>query len=243
MALQGEMGYPSVLTAKTWGFYDVLFKGKSFSLQRPYDNYVMENILFKIAFPAEFHAQTAVECALTLFPAVKNKVDKIDRIEVQTQNSAMRIISKKGPLHNPADRDHCLEYMIAIPLIYGKLTAEYYEDVIAKNPLIDVLRSKMHVTENAQFSKDYLNPDKRSIGNSIQIIFKDGTTTENISIDYPIGHKLRRDEGIPVLIEKFKSAVATHYSKQKADDIITLMLNQEKLLTMPIDVLMGMLAT
>lgn len=234
MAMKDEMGYPTALTAKTWGFYDVLFKGKTFTLQRPYSNYVMENILFKIAFPAEFHAQTAVECALHLHPFVKNKLDQIDKIQVKTQNAAMRIISKTGPLHNPADRDHCLEYMIAIPLIYGELTAEYYEDHIASNPMINLLRSKMDVSESEQFSKDYLDPEKRSIGNAIQIIFKDGTKTDMVSIEYPIGHKRRRAEGIPLLMDKFQKAVVAHYPKKQAEKIIALCHDCEKLSTMPI---------
>ncbi|OGT43903.1 MAG: 2-methylcitrate dehydratase [Gammaproteobacteria bacterium RIFCSPHIGHO2_12_FULL_40_19] len=238
----GEMGYPSVLTAKTWGFYDVSFNGNAFSLQRPYGNYVMENILFKISFPAEFHAQTAVECALQLHPLVKNKLNEIERIDIKTQNPAMRIISKQGPLHNPADRDHCLEYMIAVPLIYGELTAEHYEDAIAHNPAIDVLRHKMHVTESTEFSRDYLDPEKRSIGNAIQIIFKDGTKTEEVSIEYPIGHKRRRTDGIPLLLAKFKQAVAAHYSQQQADAILKQCLNKNDLLQLPIDAFMTMLA-
>ena len=229
MARLGEMGYPTALTAKTWGFYDVLFKGKAFSLQRPFGTYVMENILFKIAFPAEFHAQTAVECALKLHAHVKNRLDNIDKIIVRTQEPAMRIISKQGPLHNPADRDHCLEYMIAIPLIYGELTAAHYEDHIAKNPLIDLLRNKMVVTEDKQLSVDYLDPEKRSIGNAIKIVFKDGTETEEVAIDYPIGHKRRRAEGIPLLIEKFKLAVENHFEKKTANTLIALCSDENRL--------------
>lgn len=237
MARLGEMGYPSVLTAKTWGFYDVSFKSNPFVLERPLASYIMENILFKIAFPAEFHAQTAVECALALHPVVKNKLDEIDQIIVQTQEAGMRIISKKGPLHNPADRDHCLEYMIAIPLIHGELKAEHYEDAIAKNPMIDFLRSKMHVSENRQFSEDYLDPEKRSIANSIQIIFKDGSKTDLIKIDYPIGHKRRRKDGIPLLIDKFKKAVEAHYPKEIAKKYIENCLDHEKFITSELDVL------
>lgn len=229
MAMKGEMGYCSVLTAKTWGFYDVSFKGKSFSLQRPFGEYVMENILFKIAYPAEFHAQTAVECALILHEQVKNKLDQIEKIMVRTQEPAMRIISKKGPLHNPADRDHCIEYMIAVPLIYGALTAEHYEDKIANNPQIDLLRDKMQVMEDTQFSQDYLDPEKRSIANAIQIIFKDGSKTNEVVVEYPIGHKRRRAEGIPLLLSKFKSAVYDHYPEKQASDIISACLDQEKL--------------
>ncbi|MCX7125863.1 MAG: bifunctional 2-methylcitrate dehydratase/aconitate hydratase [Gammaproteobacteria bacterium] len=239
MARLGEMGYPSVLTAKIWGFYDVSFKGKTFSLQRPFGSYVMENILFKISFPAEFHAQTAVECAMQLHPLVKNKLDEIDRIEVRTQEPAMRIISKQGPLNNPADRDHCLEYMIAVPLIYGELTAEHYENTFTKNLRIDLLRDKMKVVEDKKFSADYLDPEKRSIGNAIKIFFKDGTATEEVSIEYPIGHKRRRADGIPLLINKFKAAVTSHYQKEKADAIIEMGLNQEKLISLPANQLTG----
>lgn len=241
MAMQNEMGYPSVLTEKTWGFYDASFRGKTFSRERPYADYVMENILFKISFPAEFHAQTAVECALQLHLLVKNKLNDIEKIMVKTQNPAMRIISKKGPLHNPADRDHCLEYMIAVSLIYGTLTAEYYEDHIAKNPLIDVLREKMDVSEDLEMSQDYLNPDKRAIGNSVQIIFNDGTKTEKVRIDYPIGHKRRRQEGIPHLLAKFEAAVKAHYVQKQAATILDLCLNEKKLQTVPIDQLMTLL--
>lgn len=233
-----EMGYPSVLTAKTWGFYDVSFKGNAFSLQRPYSNYVMENILFKISFPAEFHAQTAVECALQLHPLVKDKLDQIEKIIVKTQEPAMRIISKQGPLHNPADRDHCLEYMIAVPLIYGGLTAEHYEDNIAYNPMIDTLRNKIDVSEDVQFSKDYLDPEKRSIANAVQVIFKDGTKTDKITIDYPIGHKRRRTDGIPLLIQKFKEAVFAHFDAKRADHIIETCLNQADFMRLPVDEMM-----
>ena len=227
MARLGEMGYPSVLTAKIWGFYDVSFQGKSFSLQRPFASYVMENILFKIAYPAEFHAQTAVECAITLHSHVKNRLNDIETIIVRTQEAAMRIISKQGPLNNPADRDHCLEYMIAIPLIYGQLTAEHYENEFASDARIDLLRSKMSVSEDLKFSRDYLDPDKRSIANAIKIIFKDGTATEDTIVEYPIGHKRRRAEGIPLLISKFKSAVLNHYSKEKSDEIFALCLDEK----------------
>ena len=194
----------------------------------------MENILFKISYPAEFHAQTAVECALTLHSQVNNKLDQIEKIIVRTQEPAMRIISKKGPLHNPADRDHCLEYMIAIPLIYGELTAEHYEDTIASNEKIDFLRGKMQVTEDKQFSIDYLDPEKRSIANAIQIIFKDGTSTEEVVVEYPIGHKRRRIDGIPLLVNKFKMAMENHYSPEKATKIITLSLAEKSMLTMSI---------
>ena len=234
MAMKNEMGYPTALTAKIWGFYDVSFKGKSFTLQRPFGSYVMENILFKISYPAEFHAQTAVECAMTLHAQVKNRLNDIEKINVCTQEAGVRIISKKGPLNNPADRDHCIEYMIAVPLIYGELTADHYEEHIAKNPLIDALRDKMIVTENKQFSVDYLDPEKRSIANSVEIIFKDGTKTDNILIEYPIGHKRRRNDGIPLLINKFKAAVQAHYPTEKAEAITKMCLQESQLTKMAV---------
>ncbi len=234
MAMQGEMGYPSVLSAPTWGFYDVLFKGQSFSFQRPYGNYVMENILFKISFPAEFHAQTAAECGVQLHSQVKNRMDEIERIEMQTQEAAIRIINKGGPLHNPADRDHSLQYITAVALIYGELTADHYEKKIADNPLIDVLRGKMQVIENKAFSNDYLDPEKRSIANAVKIHFKDGTSTDEICIHYPVGHRRRRGEGIPLLLEKFKHNVSTHYAKDRADKIVNACMEQDTFKAMPV---------
>ncbi len=204
VAKAGEMGYPSALSAPTWGFYDVLFGKKPFKFQRPYGSYVMENVLFKLSYPAEFHAQTAVECAVELHPLVKSRFDDIARIELVTHESAIRIISKQGALHNPADRDHCLQYMVAIGLLFGDLKAQHYENDVAADPRIDVLRGKMHVTENEKFSRDYHDPEKRSIANSIKLVFKDGTASNLITVEYPIGHKRRRDEGIPVLLSKFK---------------------------------------
>src|SRR5262244_2413601 len=186
MVAKGEMGYPSVLTAKTWGFYDALFKGKAFRFERPYGSYVMENVLFKVSFPAEFHAQTAVECAIALHPQVKDRLDSIRRITLRTHEAAMRIIDKRGPLANPADRDHCLQYMVAVPLIFGRLTADDYEDEVAHDPRIDALRAKMVVTENRDFSRDYLDPDKRAIGNAVQVFFKDGSRSARVAIDYPV---------------------------------------------------------
>src|SRR5438128_8198993 len=194
IAKTGEMGYPSALTAKTWGFYDVLFKGQPFKFQRPYGSYVMENVLFKISFPAEFHAQTAVECAMQLHPLVKDRLNEIAKITIRTHESAIRIIDKKGPLSNPADRDHCIQYMVAVPLIHGRLTAADYEDDIAADPRIDALRAKMVCVEDHQFSKDYLDPDKRSIANAIGIEFEDGTKLEEVVVEYPIGHRRRRSE-------------------------------------------------
>lgn len=235
IAATGEMGYPSALSAKGWGFYDVLFKENSFTLPRPFETYVMENILFKISFPAEFHAQTAVECALALHPEVKDRLEAIEKITIKTQEPAMRIISKQGALNNPADRDHCLEYMVAIPLIYGSLTAEHYENHIAENPLIDQLRNKMSVSEDHAFSRDYLDPDKRAIGNAIKIHFQDGTCTEEIRIDYPIGHKRRRQDGIPLLIKKFKQAIADHFEPEIESIIIEQCLNKTSLLETSVD--------
>ncbi len=216
---KGEMGYPSALTAPTWGFYDVLFEGKSFEFQRPYGSYVMENVLFKLAYPAEFHAQTAVECAVELHSKVKERLDDIKTIELTTHESAIRIISKKGALHNPADRDHCLQYMVAVALIHGDLRAEHYEDDTASDPRIDELREKMEVSENKQFSKDYHDPEKRSIANSIKIVFKDGAETDKVTVEYPIGHKRRREEGIPVLMNKFKRNLKTKFSEEKIEKL------------------------
>ena len=207
IAMAGEMGYPSALSAKTWGFYDVLFKGNKFKINRELNDYVMENILFKISYPAEFHAQTAVEAAMQLHAEVKNKIDKITKIVIETQEAGVRIIDKTGPLDNPADRDHCLQYMVAIPLIFGRLTAADYEDSIAADERVDDLRKKMTVNENKSFTEDYFNPDKRYIGNSIQVFFKDGSSTDCVSIDFPIGHRERRAEGIPVLQKKFENSV------------------------------------
>lgn len=216
---KGDMGYPSALTAPTWGFYDVLFGKKPFKFQRPYGSYVMENVLFKLAYPAEFHAQTAVECAVMLHPMIKNKLQDIARIDLITHESAIRIISKQGALHNPADRDHCLQYMVAIGLIFGDLKAEHYENDIACDPRIDNLREKMHVTENERFSREYHDPEKRSIANSIKITFADGTETELVTVEYPIGHKLRREEGIPILLSKFKRNLSTQFSEDRVQKI------------------------
>ncbi len=235
MAIRGEMGYPSALSASKWGFYDVSFNGKAFELARPYESYVMENVLFKISFPAEFHAQTAVECAIALHPEIKDRFEEIEKIHIKTQESAVRIIDKTGPLYNPADRDHCLQYMVAIGLIFGELTAAHYEDDVAQNPLIDALRDKMAVTEEPRFTKEYLDPDKRSIGNAVQIFFSDGSATQEISIDYPIGHRRRRDEGIPVLMEKFYKSVYETFEKDKAENIVTLCDDQDTLLNANVD--------
>jgi 2-methylcitrate dehydratase len=235
MAKKGEMGYPSALSAKIWGFYDVLFKGQPFTFQRPYGTYVMENILFKISYPAEFHSQTAVECAVRLHPDIISRLDEIERIDISTHESAIRIISKTGPLHNPADRDHCLQYMIAIALLYGNLTADHYEETIACDPRIDTLRDKMIVKENPDYTKDYLDPDKRSIANAMTIYFKDGTHTKTVAIEYPIGHRRRREEGISVLRAKFRSNLATHFPKSQCLQIEALCSDTKKLAQTAVD--------
>ncbi|AEP09205.1 bifunctional 2-methylcitrate dehydratase/aconitate hydratase [Micavibrio aeruginosavorus] len=219
---QGQIGYPGVLTAPKWGFYDVLFKGNEFKFQRPYGSYVMEQILFKISFPAEFHSQTAVEAAVQLHGEVKDRLNDIEKIVLTTHEAAIRIISKTGPLHNPADRDHCLQYMVAVPLIKGNLVAEDYEDDVAADPRIQMLRDKMEVVEDKRYSVDYHDPDKRSIANAVQIFFKDGTSTAKIEIEYPIGHRRRRAEGMPVLEAKFEAAIKAHYSADQAAKVIGL---------------------
>ena len=228
---KGQIGYPSVLTAPTWGFYDVQFKGNSFSLPRDFDSYVMENVLFKISFPAEFHAQTAVEAAVILHEQVKDKFDEIEKILITTHESAIRIISKEGILNNPADRDHCLQYMTAIGLLKGDLVAEDYEDDVASDPRVDQLREKMFIEEDNRYSQEYLEADKRSIANSIQIFFTDGSSTEKIEVEYPIGHRRRREQGIPLLVEKFERNLATQFSDQRCQEILSLCLDQESLET------------
>ncbi len=240
MAKKGEMGYPSALSAKTWGFYDVLFKGQSLKLSRAFDSYVMENVLFKVAFPAEFHAQTAVECAIRLHPLVKDKLNDIEKIEITTHESALRIIDKKGPLKNPADRDHCIQYMTAIGLIFGKLTADHYEDEVASDPRIDKLRDKMHCLENKQYSKDYLDPDKRSIANAVQVFFKDGSKTDKVEVEYPLGHRHRRREAIPALKEKFENNIGTQFSGKQKEQIISLFDNADKLSALPVNQFMDL---
>ncbi|MDR4957489.1 MULTISPECIES: bifunctional 2-methylcitrate dehydratase/aconitate hydratase [Bacillus] len=223
MTLKGEMGYQTALSAPMWGFQDVLFGGKELTLARPFDSYVIENVLFKISFPAEFHAQTAAEAAIQLHGQVKDRLDDIDHIVITTHESAIRIIDKTGELHNPADRDHCLQYITAIGLIYGEITAEHYEDEIAQNPEIDRLRAKMKTVENKQYSADYLDPEKRSIANAVQVFYKDGTHSENISIEYPIGHRRRRNEGIPLLKEKFINNLKTRFPARQAERINSLL--------------------
>jgi len=243
IASTGEMGYPSALSAPKWGFYDVLFGGNTFKFQRPYGSYVMENVLFKLSYPAEFHAQTAVECAVKLHEQVKARFNDIAQIELVTHESAIRIISKKGALHNPADRDHCLQYMVAIGLLHGNLRAEDYEDDVASDPRIDLLREKMVVTENAQFSKDYHAPEKRSIANSIKLVFKDGSESEQVTVEYPIGHRRRREEGVPVLLEKFKNNISTQFAPKQTDDIIQKMNDTNALAAMSVVDFMSMWST
>ena len=234
MALKGEMGYPSALTAPTWGFYDVLFKGKPFVFEQPYGSYVMEHVLFKISFPAEFHAQTAVEAAVRLYPQVSHRVDEVEKIVITTHESAIRIIDKQGPLYNPADRDHCIQYMTAVALLKGTLTAADYEDDVARDPRIDALRDKMVCVENQQWTQDYIDPQKRSIANAVQVFFKDGTKTENIVVEYPVGHRRRRQEGVPLLERKFKLNLARRFADKQRNTILALCQDQQKLEAAPV---------
>ena len=237
IAQTGEMGYQSALTAKTWGFYDVLFKGQPFKFQRPYGSYVSENVLFKISFPAEFHSQTGVEAAVTLHKQLKeaNKtVEDIEKITIRTHEACIRIIDKQGPLNNPADRDHCIQYMVAVPLIFGNLTAADYEDGVAADPRIDALRAKIVCVEDVQFTKDYHDPEKRSIANALTVQFKDGRTLPEVVVEYPIGHRRRRKEGIPLLEAKFRTNLARRFPKKQQDAILADSLDQKKLETLPV---------
>jgi 2-methylcitrate dehydratase len=231
----GEMGYPSVLTARTWGFYDVLFKGKEFKFQRPFGSYVMENVLFKISFPAEFHSQTAVECAMQLHPLVKERIQDIRKITIRTHEAAIRIIDKTGPLNNPADRDHCIQYMVAVPLLFGRLTAADYEDGVAKDPRIDALRAKIVCREDKRFTRDYHDPKKRSIANALTVEYKDGTKLKEVVCEYPIGHKRRRKEGMPVLVEKFKTNLARRFPPAQQKSILALCLDAQRLEATPVN--------
>jgi len=240
-ALRGEMGYPSALTAKTWGFQDVLFKGNPVKLAQPLGSYVMEHVLFKISFPAEFHAQTAVEAAMKLHSKVKDRLDKISRIVIETQEAGVRIIDKTGPLANPADRDHCIQYMVAVPLIFGRLTAEDYENSVAYDPRIDDLRSKMEVVENKQYSVDYLDSEKRSIGNAVEVFFSDGNASEKVAVEYPVGHRRRRAEGIPLLVEKFKHSIATRLSPRQCAALEAICADQARLEQMPVNAFMDLM--
>jgi len=235
MALRGEMGYPSALTAKTWGFYDVLFKGKPFRFQRPFGTYVMENVLFKIAYPAAFHGQTGVEAAIRLHPLVKDRLDEITRVEVRCHNSTMVILDKQGPLHNPADRDHCMQYMMAVGMIHGTMTAEHYEDHIAADPRIDALRAKMQLTEYARYERDYHDPAKRSNANSLQVFFRDGSKSPLSEVEYPLGHRRRRKEGVPLLIGKFERNVARVFAARQRSRILEVCLDRRALEAMPVN--------
>ena len=235
MALKGEMGYPSALSAPKWGFSDVLFKSQPVKRARPFGCYVMENVLFKISFPAEFHAQTAVEAAIKLHPQVRDRLDQIERIEITTHESALRIIDKTGPLHNPADRDHCLQYMTAIGLIFGTLTADHYEDAIAADPRIDALRAKMVVKEDPRYTREYLEADKRAIANAVQIFFRDGRATDKVEVEYPVGHRRRRAEGIPLLVEKFQANATTCFAPKRVGELLGLFQAAEELEQLPAD--------
>ncbi len=233
----GEMGYPSVLSAKGWGFYDVLFKGKPFRFQRPFGSYVMENVLFKISFPAEFHSQTAVECAMRIFQDMKSSgktAEDIKKIRIRTHEAAIRIIDKKGPLNNPADRDHCIQYMVAVPLIFGRLTAGDYEDAVAADVRIDQLRKKIVCVEDKQFTRDYHAPDKRSIANALTVEFKDGSKLKEIVCEYPIGHKRRRQEGMPLLVEKFETNLARRFPAKQGKAILDLCMDADRLMKTPV---------
>ena len=245
MAQAGEMGYPSALTAKTWGFYDVSFKGQSFKFQRPYGSYVMENVLFKISFPAEFHSQTAVEAAMTIYPqmqAAGKTSDDIKKITIRTHEACIRIIDKKGPLTNFADRDHCIQYMVAVPFIFGRLTARDYEDEIAADPRIDALREKIVCVEDTGYSADYHDPEKRSIANAVTVEFNDGTVFDEVAVEYPVGHARRRVEGIPLLIEKYKINLARIYDADKQKKIADLCLDYDKLAATPVNEFMDLMA-
>jgi 2-methylcitrate dehydratase len=237
MAQKGEMGYPTVLTAKTWGFYDVLFKGKPFAFQRPYGSYVMENVLFKISFPAEFHSQTAVEAAMTLHAELarrgKSAAD-IKKVTIRTHEACIRIIDKKGPLHNPADRDHCIQYMVAVPLLFGRLTAPDYEDGVAADPRIDALRERIVCVEDPSFTRDYHDPQKRSIANALLVELKDGEKLKEIAVEYPIGHKRRRKEGIPLLEAKFRTNLARRFPPRQQQQILDISLDQKRLEALPV---------
>jgi 2-methylcitrate dehydratase len=238
LATGGEPGYPSALSAPGWGFYDVSFRGKRFNLARAYGSYVMENVLFKVSFPAEFHAQTAVECALQLHPAVVDRLEEIQRIVIHTQESAVRIISKEGPLYNPADRDHCLQYMTAVGLVFGELTADHYGDRVAADPRIDRLRELMEVREEPRYSRDYLDPEKRSIANAVQVFFRDGSATERVEVEYPVGHRRRRTEALPLLVAKCRENLATRLPVARVEELVALFLDKERLIAMPVTAFM-----
>ncbi|MCH7984904.1 MAG: MmgE/PrpD family protein, partial [Chloroflexi bacterium] len=240
-AMAGEMGYPSALTAPDWGFQDAWFGGEEITLERALGSYVMENILYKVSFPAEFHAQTAVEAAFELHDAVAPRLDDVKSITITTQESALRIIDKTGPLNNPADRDHCIQYMTAVGLLRGSLTAGDYEDEAAADPRIDQLRGKMVMEHDQRFTDDYLNPGKRSIANAVQVMFTDGTSTKKVTVEYPLGHRRRRDEAKPLLVEKFRTNIATQLDDTKVDQLVELFSDKAALEAMAVDELMDLL--
>ncbi|MDH5534195.1 MAG: bifunctional 2-methylcitrate dehydratase/aconitate hydratase [Betaproteobacteria bacterium] len=241
MTIKGEMGYPAPLTARRWGFYEVLFKGKAFKFQRPFGTYVMENTLFKIPYPTAFHGQSAVEAAIKLHPLVRDRLEDIARIDVKCHNSSMTILDKSGPLYNPADRDHCMQYMIAIGMIFGAMTAEHYEDHIAADPRIDKLRAKMRLTESRQYSRDYLDPAKRTNANSIEVRLKDGSSLPVSEVLYPLGHRRRRKEGLPHVVEKFEKNVGRVFAAKQRDRILAVCLDQQRLEKMPVNEFMDLL--
>ncbi|GGJ65129.1 2-methylcitrate dehydratase [Virgibacillus salexigens] len=241
MAIKGEMGYQTALSAPGWGFQDVLFNKQELTVNQPFNSYVMENVLFKVSYPAEFHAQTAAEAAVKLYPEVKDRIDDIDEIRITTHESAIRIIDKKGPLYNPADRDHCIQYITAIGLLKGNIVAEDYEDEVAADPRVDTLRDKMVVTENKDYTKDYLDPNKRSIANAVQVHFKDGTSTEKVDCEYPLGHRFRRDEAVPKILEKYAANLATHYSRKQLQQIEEVSYDYDKLTAMNVNEFMDLL--
>jgi len=243
IALEGEMGYPSALTARTWGFQDALFRGRELQLPQPLGCYVMENVLFKISYPAEFHAQTAVEAAMTLHAEIKDKLEMIERVMIETQEPGMRIIDKTGPLANPADRDHCIQYMVAIPLLFGRLTAHDYEDEIARDPRVDALRALMQVRENPTFTQEYYASDKRYIGNAVQVFFKDGSMSRRVAVDFPIGHRKRRAEGMPVLMKKFESSVRAQFDPVRSRSIIERCAEPARLETLRVDEFVALLVS
>ncbi|UHQ24425.1 bifunctional 2-methylcitrate dehydratase/aconitate hydratase [Lysobacter sp. 5GHs7-4] len=240
-AVRGEVGCPSALSAPTWGFYDVAMRGRAFEFERPLGSYVMENVLFKISYPAEFHAQTAVECALRLHPQARDRLQRIARVELHTQEAGRRIIDKTGPLANYADRDHCLQYMVAVPLIFGRLRAEDYGDAVAADPRIDALRDKTTVAEDPRYTRDYLDPDKRYIGNSVQLHYDDGSASERVSIDVPVGHRLRRAEALPLLMAKFETAIRARLPSAQADTLCALATDPARLDALPVPRLLDLL--
>ena len=240
MALKGEEGYPTALSTPPWGFDDTVNRGHALVIARPYGTYVIENILFKISFPAEFHAQTAVEAAVALHPMVAQRLDEIERISITTQESALRIIDKRGPLQNAADRDHCLQYAVAIGLLHGTLTAEHYEDEVAADPRIDALRAHMELAEDPRYTRDYLDPEKRSVANAIQVSFRDGSSTPRVDVEFPIGHRRRRAEGVPLLYEKFGANLSTRLPSHRVGTLVALFNDPELLDTMPIPQLMDL---